>query len=203
MIFAMLYRRSHFDQISVRIIKAYDFLSPTVRHEFVDIFHFRVTALKLFHKSFYVTFFKIELARIILRKNLLAEKLFPVFLFLKNQTFRQDHISVIVKDHFKTKQIMIELFGSLDILNYNQYVFQFHRFPFFKTNPDFLPNAVLSHGYPDHNSFILQIVPNRMRDRSFHQKCFILVYDNGFFVQKHFCLAFHNNEQTPYASAAS
>ena len=103
MIFAMLYRRSHFDQISVRIIKAYDFLSPTVRHEFVDIFHFRVTALKLFHKSFYVTFFKIELARIILRKNLLAEKLFPVFLFLENQASCQNHISIIIKDCLKAK----------------------------------------------------------------------------------------------------
>ena len=45
MIFAMLYWCPHFDQISIRIIKTYDFLPPAVRHEFIDVFHFRIIAL--------------------------------------------------------------------------------------------------------------------------------------------------------------
>ena len=40
-----------------------------MRHEFVDIFHFRIIALKPFHKTLYITFFKIELTRIILRNK--------------------------------------------------------------------------------------------------------------------------------------
>ena len=55
-------------------------MTPAVRHEAVDIFHFRIIALKPFHKAFYITFFKIKLAGIVLRDDFSTEELFPVFL---------------------------------------------------------------------------------------------------------------------------
>ena len=129
MVFAILHWRPHFDEISVRIIEAYDFLSLAVCHESVDILHIRIVSFKLFDEAFDITFLKIELAGIVLRNDFFTEELFPVFLFLQNQPFCQNHISIIVKDHLQTKQIMIELSGSLDILNDDQYIFQSHRFP--------------------------------------------------------------------------
>ena len=124
--FAILHRRPYFDQIPVRIIEAYDLLSPAVRHESVDVFHFRVIPFKLLDKTFDFGFFKVELAGIALRKDFLSEKLLPVFLLLKNQSFRQDHVSVIVKDHLKTEQIMVEPSGSLNVFHNDQDILQLH-----------------------------------------------------------------------------
>ena len=49
-----------------------------MRHEFVDVFHVRIIALKLFHKTFYVTFLKIELAGILLYLFLVMYPWVPV-----------------------------------------------------------------------------------------------------------------------------
>ena len=74
MVFAILHWRPHFDQISVRIVETYDFLSPAVCHEFVDVFYFRVILLKFFDEAFDITFLKIELAGIVLRNDFFTEE---------------------------------------------------------------------------------------------------------------------------------
>ena len=79
MIFAMLYRCPHFDKISVRIIKAYDFLSPAVCHESVDVFHFRIILFEPVDKTLNTRLLKIELAGIVFRNDISSKELSPVF----------------------------------------------------------------------------------------------------------------------------
>ena len=45
---------------------------------------------------------------------------------LQDQTFRQDHISLLLQDHRQPKQITIKPFGSFHIRYYDQDIFQFH-----------------------------------------------------------------------------
>ena len=130
MIFAILHRRSHFDQMTVRVIEAYDLLSPAVRLESVDILHFRVIPFQLFDKPFDVGFFKVELAGIVFRDDFFSEKRFPVFLFLQYQTVRQYHVPAMIKDHLETEQIMVELSGSFDIIYNDQEILKSHIFSF-------------------------------------------------------------------------
>ena len=122
MIFAILHRCPHFDQVPVRIIETYDLLPPTMRHETVHILDFRIITLQLFDKAFNIRFFKIQFAGIVLRDNLPAKKLRPVFLFLQNKSFCQDHVSIIIEDQLKTKQVMVELSGFFNIFHNDQYI---------------------------------------------------------------------------------
>ena len=48
-------------------------------------------------------------AGIVLRNDFSPKELFPVSFFLQCQSFPQDHIPVIVKDHLKAEQILVEL----------------------------------------------------------------------------------------------
>lgn len=49
-------------------------------------------------------------------------KLRPVFLFLQDETFRKDHVSVVIPNKHKSEQIIIELPGFFYIFNNDQYV---------------------------------------------------------------------------------
>lgn len=106
----LLHRCSNFNQITVRIIKANHFLSPTVFHQPVHIGNFWIELLQFVDKILNVLFLKIQLAGIVLRDNLFSDKIFPDRFLLKNKPFCKNHISVIVKDRRKAEQIIIKLF---------------------------------------------------------------------------------------------
>ena len=122
MIFAILHRRPHFDQVAVRIVETNNLLPPTMCHETVHILDFRIVTLQLFDKAFNIRFFKIKFGGIVLRNDLPAKKLRPVFLFLQNQTFGENHMSIIIEDQLKTKQVMVELSGFFNIFHNYQYI---------------------------------------------------------------------------------
>ena len=44
------------------------------------------------------------------------------FFILKHKSFRQNHITIIVKHHIETKQVVIKLFRFFNVFNNNQYV---------------------------------------------------------------------------------
>ena len=79
MMFAISHRCPDFDQVAVRIIEPYNFLSPAVCHESVHILDIGVIAFQLLDKTVYIGFFKIELAGIVFGNDLSAKKLRPVF----------------------------------------------------------------------------------------------------------------------------
>ncbi len=122
----LFHRRSHFDQISVRIVEADDFLPPTVGHEPVYIPDGRVQGFQLPDKGIKVTFFKVQFAGVVLRNGLSAEKFLPDRFVLQHKTFGQDQVAVLVKQQFETEQVVVKFSGSFQILHDDQYIFQFH-----------------------------------------------------------------------------
>ena len=99
----MLNRRSDLDQVAVRIIEPNNLLSPTVLHQPVDVPDFRIVLFQLFNKSFYVRLLEIQLTGIALPYYISAQKILPYSLILQDKSLCQDHITVIIKDHFQSE----------------------------------------------------------------------------------------------------
>ena len=100
----LFHRRPYFDQISVRIVEADDFLSLAVGHEPVYIPDGRVQGFQLPDKGIKVPFFKVQFAGVILRNGLSAEKFLPDRFVLQYKTFGQDQVAVLVKQQLETER---------------------------------------------------------------------------------------------------
>lgn len=65
----------------------------------VDILRIRVQPIQLVYELFYMLFLKIQLTGIVFRYNVLLHELSPDLLILKDKTFRENHIPVIIQNY--------------------------------------------------------------------------------------------------------
>ena len=104
-----LSRRPHLDQISIRIIKPDNLLSPAERHQLVHVLDPRIQPFQFFHEHIQVVFLKIKFCRITSQNHFFIPKAFPDLFVLKDKSLCQDQISVIIQHNTQSKQIMVKL----------------------------------------------------------------------------------------------
>ncbi len=141
------YRGAYFDEVAVRVIESDNPLSPTVRHQEIDVFNVRIESFQFFYEAVNLRLFKIQFSLIALRNNAPPCKPLPVFFFLEIKISGQFHIAVIIPNQLESKHILIKLQCFLTVFYNDKGSFEFHGLLFLPSRCGILqyfPNLVSS-----------------------------------------------------------